>query len=270
MRQATDRSALACASVRGPVLVSVFLQAMTEVKAEVRRRFAWVYEKLGLFLGVSRKNREYVLSEEEMCLVRQARKTAENFFGMPAEPDKPDGTGIAAESDEPDGTGTGSAAGMGRYAGTAGETLAALSPRRRMALIEDFVYGLLDLYGMSACDVVITDSEQIFAGAEIASCVGKCSFEEGLIYLNSHFLYQEDERILRKCAMSAVHEVRHMMQWQAVHGKLELYIPESQVETWRRNLSGNYIRSAMDFEAYYNQPVEVDARNFAALVMEGF
>lgn len=228
-------------------MVSVLLQTVMEVKAEVRRRFAWVYEKLGALLGVSRQNRASVLSEEEMGLVRQARQTAEKFFGTPAK------TG-----------------GLGRTAGVAGEMLAALSPQRRMALMEDFAYGLLDLYGMSACDVIITDSEQIFAGAEIASCVGKCSFEEGLIYLNSHFLFQEDERILRKCALSVVHEVRHMMQWQAVQGKLELYIPEAQVEIWRRNLSGNYIRSAMDFEAYYNQPVETDARNFAALVMEGF
>ncbi len=225
-------------------MVSVLLQTVAEVKAEVRRRFAWVYEKLGAFLGVSRKNREYVLSEEEMCLVRQARQTAERFFGMPAEPDE--------------------------TASVAGETMAALSPGRRMALIEDFVYALLDLYGMSACDVIITDSDQIFSGAEIASCVGKCGFEDGLIYLNSHFLFQEDERILRKCVVSAIHEARHMMQWQAVCGKLELYIPGGQVEIWRRNLSGNYIRSAMDFEAYYNQPVEADARNFAALVMEGF
>lgn len=228
-------------------MVSVLLQTVTEVKAEVRRRFAWVYEKLGALLGVSRQNRASVLSEEEMGLVRQARQTAEKFFGMPVE-----------------------AGGFDQTAGMAGEMLAVLSPQRRMALMEDFAYGLLDLYGMSACDVIITDSEQIFAGAEIASCVGKCSFEEGLIYLNSHFLFQEDERILRKCALSVVHEVRHMMQWQAVQGKLELYIPEAQVEIWRGNLSGNYIRSAMDFEAYYNQPVETDARNFAALVMEGF
>lgn len=267
-------------------MVSVLLQTAAEVKAEVRRRFAWVYEKLGLFLGISRKSREYALSEEEMCLVRQARKTAESFFGMPAEYEKPAEAGKTAEFDKlggngkpgeiGDAVGTGDVVVMGEAIKTekkfsiAGETLAALSPQRRMALVEDFVYGLLDLYGMSACDVIITDSEQIFAGAEIASCMGKCSFEEGLIYLNSHFLFQEDERMLRKCAVSAVHEVRHMMQWQAVHGKLELYIPEDRIRIWRRNLSGNYIRSAMDFEAYYNQPVETDARNFAALVMEGF
>lgn len=185
-----------------------------------------------------------------MCLVRQARQMAESFFGVPV---------------ETDGT-----AGFSKAVSTAGETLAALSPQRRMALMEDFVYGLLDLYGMSACDVIITDSDRIFAGSEIASCVGKCSFEEGLIYLNSHFLFQEDGRILKKCAVSAVHEVRHMMQWQAIQGKLELYIPREQVELWRKNLSGNYIRSAMDFEAYYHQPVERDARDFAALVMEGF
>ena len=246
-------------------MVSVLLQTVAEVKAEIRRRFAWVYEKLGLFLGVSRKNREYVLSEEELCLVRQARKIAESLFGVPEESEGSAETGKAADSDEPAGGGK-----VGRTAGIAGETLAALSPQRRMALMEDFAYGLLDLYGMSACDVIITDSKQIFAGAEIASCVGKCSFEEGVIYLNSHFLFQQDERILRKCALSVVHEVRHMMQWQAVQGRLEPYIPEAQVEIWRRNLSGNYIRSAMDFEAYYNQPVEADARNFAALVMEGF
>ena len=243
-------------------MVSVLLQTVTEMKTEIRRRFAWVYEKLGLFLGISRKSREDVLSEEEMCLVRQARQTAERFFGVAAETDRSAGDGEEAGSGE--GSRTKEAVGV------AGEVLAALSPRRRMALIEDFVYALLDLYGMSECDVMITDSDQIFSGAEIASCMGKCSFEEGSIYLNSHFLLQEDERILRKCAVSAVHEVRHMMQWQAVQGKLEPHIPDDKVEIWRRNLVGNYIRSAMYFEGYYNQPVETDARNFAALVTEGF
>lgn len=261
-------------------MVSILLQTVAEVKTEVRRRFAWVYEKLGLFLGVSRKSREYVFSEEEMCLVRQARQMAEHFFGMPAEDGQSGGTGEtteagkAADPKEEAGVGktskTKDAAGSVRTAGVAGEVLAALSPGRRMALMEDFVYGLLDLYGMSACDVIITDSDRIFSGADIASCVGKCSFEEGTIYLNSHFLFQDDERILRKCAVSAVHEVRHMMQWQAVQGKLELYIPGDRVERWRRNLLGNYIRSGMDFEAYYHQPVEADARHFAALVTEGF
>lgn len=231
-------------------MVSVLLRTVEEVKAEVCRRFAWVYEKLGAFLGVSSKNREYVLSEEETRMARQARQIVESFFGMPGET-----------------AGTGETTGDGKVVGA---VLAGLSPQRRMALMEDFVYGLLDLYGMSFCDVIITDSDQIFTGFEIASCVGKCGFEEGVIYLNSHFLFQEDERILRKCAVSAVHEVRHMMQWQAVQKKLELYIPGDRVEVWRKNLSGNYIRSSMDFEAYYNQPVETDARNFAALVMEGF
>lgn len=204
------------------------------MRADIRRRFAWVYEKLSGFLNMIRKNRDCLLSEEEIRLAGQARKLAGDFFGV-----------------------------------SAGETLAALSPRRRMALLEDFVYSLLDLYGMSSCDVIITDSEQIFSDAEIASCMGKCEPEGGVIYLNSHFLLQENEALLRKCGASAVHEVRHMIQWHAVLGDLKLHIPRETVEKWRKNLSEEYIRASVNFEDYYNQPVEADARNFAYLVLEG-
>lgn len=216
-------------------MVSALLRTVTEMKAEIRRRFAWVYEKLGDFLGVSRRQNECSVSEEEAGLIRRSEQLAESFFGS-----------------------------------SVSETLVSLSPQRRMALMEDFVYGLLDLYGMSQCDVVITDSEQIFSEAETASYMGKCALEDGVIYLNSHFLLQQDERILRKCGLSAVHEVRHMMQWQIVRGNLALDIPADTVELWRRNLSGKYVRATADFEAYYKQPVEADARRFADQVMGRF
>lgn len=212
-------------------MVSVLMRAVTEMGTEIRRRFAWIYEKLGGFLEISPQSRSFSLSAREVSLMEQSRQMAEQFFGT-----------------------------------SAGDTLAALSPQRRMALMEDFVYGLLDLYGMEDCDVILTDSEQIFCKAEAASCMGKCSIKENVIYLNTHFLLQDHEGMLRRCVLNAVHEVRHMMQWQAVKGQIRLDLPARTLECWRRNLTEGYIRASVDFEGYYHQPVEWDARNFACLV----
>ncbi len=216
------------------MLVITFAQAAAEVKTELRRRFAWIYEKLNRFLGMEQKKAgtAFSLSEAEGALIGQSRAEAEAFFGS-----------------------------------SAGEALAGMTPERRMALIEDFSYRMLDLWGLPDCDVIITDSGEIFPGAEAASCIGKCGLEEGVIYLNSCFLQENHEGILKKCAMAVLHEVRHMMQWRAIRGQLEIPVPAEAVESWQRNLEDGYIRASADLEGYYRQPVEYDARNFACLIL---
>ena len=213
-------------------MISALVQVAAEVRSEIRRRFDWIYEKLSEFLGMEQRTAEFSLSEEETALVERSRETAEAFFGS-----------------------------------SAGETLAGLSPQRRMALMEDFSYRMLDLWEMSDCDVIITDSEAIFSETEAASCMGKCDLEEGIIYLNSYFLMEDHESILRKCALAAVHEIRHMMQWRAAEGRLNIPVGEAAADRWRQNLKGGYIRASADLEGYYRQPVEYDARNFACLVL---
>lgn len=62
---------------------------------------------------------------------------------------------------------------------------------------------------------------------------------------------------------ACLHEGRHAYQHQVADGMVIHDNPE-EAEIWRNNLSeGNYISFKENPRAYYNQPVEVDARTFA-------
>lgn len=70
---------------------------------------------------------------------------------------------------------------------------------------------------------------------------------------------KEPSRLTQTC----LHEGRHALQHQVAEGKVKF--PDSEVaEEWRHNLEeGNYISYKRNPKAYYNQPVERDAREFA-------
>lgn len=86
-----------------------------------------------------------------------------------------------------------------------------------------------------------------------------------VIYVNSTQFDSEamygktSEDIITAC----LHEGRHAYQHQVADGMVIHDNPE-EAEIWRNNLSeGNYISFKENPRAYYNQPVEVDARTFA-------
>lgn len=69
----------------------------------------------------------------------------------------------------------------------------------------------------------------------------------------------DSEALVTAC----LHEGRHAYQHQVVNGTVECE-DETVAEEWRDNLAeGNYISFKENPRAYYNQPVEVDAREFA-------
>lgn len=78
-------------------------------------------------------------------------------------------------------------------------------------------------------------------------------FDEYSLYGN------EPSRLTQTC----LHEGRHALQHQVAEGTVKY--PDSKVaEEWRHNLEeGNYISYKRNPKAYYNQPVERDAREFA-------
>lgn len=70
---------------------------------------------------------------------------------------------------------------------------------------------------------------------------------------------KEPSRLTQTC----LHEGRHALQHQVAEGKVK-YIDSEVAEEWRNNLEeGNYISYKRNPKAYYNQPVERDAREFA-------
>lgn len=78
-------------------------------------------------------------------------------------------------------------------------------------------------------------------------------FDEYSLYGN------EPSRLTQTC----LHEGRHALQHQVVEGMVK-YHDSKVAEEWRHNLEeGNYISYKRNPKAYYNQPVERDAREFA-------
>ena len=58
-----------------------------------------------------------------------------------------------------------------------------------------------------------------------------------------------------------IHEVRHAYQYEAVKSNKHTVSAETR-QTWKENQK-NYIKPKPDYDAYYNQPIERDARAFA-------
>ena len=70
---------------------------------------------------------------------------------------------------------------------------------------------------------------------------------------------KDSEAIVTAC----LHEGRHAYQHQVADG-IVLHDNQAEADAWKENLSeGNYISFRENPRAYYNQPVEVDARRFA-------
>ena len=77
---------------------------------------------------------------------------------------------------------------------------------------------------------------------------------------DSYALYgQEPSRLTQTC----LHEGRHAWQHQVAEGMVD-YPDQKTAEEWKHNLEeGNYISYKRNPKAYYQQPVERDAREFA-------
>jgi hypothetical protein len=95
--------------------------------------------------------------------------------------------------------------------------------------------------------------------------LGAYDRETGTILINTSQLEplsrygQNAEMLITTC----LHEGRHAYQNQVIQGIVNHDNP-LDVQQWKHNLSeGNYIQFKENPRAYYNQPVELDARTFA-------
>ena len=88
----------------------------------------------------------------------------------------------------------------------------------------------------------------------------------GRIYINasqfdSESMYGKDSSTI---VTTCLHEGRHAYQHQVVNGIVQ-HDDLSEAAAWRENLKdGNYISFEENPRGYYEQPVEVDGREFAA------
>ncbi|KAA6336649.1 hypothetical protein EZS27_015205 [termite gut metagenome] len=89
---------------------------------------------------------------------------------------------------------------------------------------------------------------------------GVYNHSERTLTINQRFI--ENPELLRDAIDTIIHEARHAYQ----HCAVETFT-NSESYIWAGNFR-SYIRPEWDFEDYEKQPVEVDARNFAASVVE--
>jgi len=80
------------------------------------------------------------------------------------------------------------------------------------------------------------------------------------ITLNSNILHDPEK--LKIGVTTILHESRHGFQREAIENPQKYNISEETAQLWRMNMI-YYNDGRDDFEAYYNQPIEADARTFA-------
>ena len=100
--------------------------------------------------------------------------------------------------------------------------------------------------------------------------LGSYNDSDKRIYINtsqfdSESLYGRDSSRLVE---TTIHEGRHAMQHQVANGEIE-FDNKILADIWKYNLQPeNYISFKNNPRAYYNQPVEIDARNFASRMLK--
>lgn len=85
-----------------------------------------------------------------------------------------------------------------------------------------------------------------------------------VIAINEMLLEDSDPR---EIILTDLHEIRHDFQNRAVNMPYSVDVDKETINLWKDNFD-NYISPELDFEAYYKQPVEVDARTFASMIYD--
>ena len=93
---------------------------------------------------------------------------------------------------------------------------------------------------------------------------------DGYIHLNEAVV--NNPECLEQVLVTSTHEMRHQFQSDVLACPEKFPdIPQDVLDTWRYEMDPrNYIRPEYDYEGYYNQKIESDARGFADNVLGGF
>lgn len=93
--------------------------------------------------------------------------------------------------------------------------------------------------------------------------MGAYNPENNTITLNRDLLEKESPE---KLMSTILHEARHAYQHYAIEHLDWVNVSAETIAEWKENFD-YYIRPEYDFNAYVNQPVEVDADCFADMAM---
>lgn len=136
-----------------------------------------------------------------------------------------------------------------------------LSEERKLEVLQTIENHSAFESGRLSCPVV---GKFLYTGTD-GVVLGTYDPKNQIIYVNSSQFasdsrYGKDsEAIVTAC----LHEGRHAYQHQVTDG-IVLHDNQAEADAWKENLTeGNYISFRENPRAYYDQPVEADARRFA-------
>ena len=142
-----------------------------------------------------------------------------------------------------------------------GDQWTELSDERKLEVLQTIENHSAYEAGRISCPVV---GKFLYTGAD-GIVLGTYDPRSHVIYVNnsqfaSDSRYGKDsEAIVTAC----LHEGRHAYQHQVADGIVQ-HDNQAEADAWKKNLAeGNYISFRENPRAYYNQPVEADARRFA-------
>jgi len=84
------------------------------------------------------------------------------------------------------------------------------------------------------------------------------------IDLNADLLHDSNPEQLME---TILHESRHAYQDYAINNPKKVSVDADTISVWKNNFE-HYITPELDYEAYFNQPIEADANDFAERMYE--
>lgn len=135
-----------------------------------------------------------------------------------------------------------------------------MSMEQRAALLNEYAAKLGEAQGINIKGIVVADLY-----AELGEGTQGMNDGNGILYLDYRNIQNPEK--LGEILNTTTHEARHQLQFEAVANPGKFNIPMETIKVWEENMD-NYVDPAYDYEGYYNQIVEVDARYAASIVLE--
>jgi uncharacterized protein YukE len=129
-----------------------------------------------------------------------------------------------------------------------------LSPNERLEVLQDIEDRMAAIQGRTPSTVI--------AEPMTANTYGY--YNEGIIAINNSNL--SSDMPVNEFLDTILHESRHAYQDYAIHNP-EVVVDPEVVESWEENWNNYMSADIYGYEAYYNQPIEVDARNYAEAIL---
>lgn len=140
-----------------------------------------------------------------------------------------------------------------------------MSMESKVDLINEYYKSAGDALGIGTKNVIVEDLQAQFGEGTMGYNNG-----DGNVHVDISRLQSSEQ--LPYLLITVTHEMRHQLQSEAISNPEKFPdIPDKVLDQWRYELDPiNYISPEYDYEGYYNQEVEKDARNFGESVLERY